>query len=109
MVIEGRNETSVSARLKPVNRHLLVTPHTAKNETTSGVLLPDDFKPEEDRYIEATVIDVATDCAPHFKYLRLGNVDNKKIIIDRSMIEEISVGGTIYNVILENYVVGMIE
>ena len=95
------------ARLKPVNRHLLVIPHTAKSETTSGVLLPDDFKPEEDRYIEATVIDVATDCAPHFKYLRLGNIDNKKIIIDRSMIEEIKVKEKIHYMILENYVVGV--
>ena len=32
-----------------------------------------------------------------------------KLVVDRSMIEEISVGGTIYNVILDNYVVGMNE
>ena len=35
--------------------------------------------------------------------------DSARLVVDRSMIEEISVGGTIYNVILDNYVVGMIE
>ena len=35
--------------------------------------------------------------------------EETKLIVDRSMIEEISIGGTIYNVILDNYIVGMIE
>jgi co-chaperonin GroES (HSP10) len=94
-------------RLRPVNRHLLVTPHVAKNETTSGVLLPDDFKPDEDRYIEATVIDIALDCSPQFKYLNHGNVDNKKIIVDRAMIEEVKLKEETHYMILENYVVGV--
>ena len=29
--------SGVPFRLKPVNRHLLVVPHVAKNETTTGV------------------------------------------------------------------------
>lgn len=94
-------------RIKPVNRHLLVIPHTQKNETTTGVLLPDDFQPEEDRYIEATVVDVATDCNPQFKHLRHGAIDNKKIIIDRTMIEEVKLKEKTHFMILENYVVGV--
>ena len=99
--------SGVPFRLKPVNRHLLVIPHIAKNETTTGVLLPDDFKPDEDRYIEATVIDVASDCSTQFKHLRLGNIDNKKIIVDRTMIEEVKLKDKTHHMILENYVVGV--
>ena len=46
-------------RLKPVNRHLVIVPHVQKNETNSGVLLPEDFTQEEDRYISASVVDIA--------------------------------------------------
>ena len=56
--------------LKPVNRHMTIIPHVKKNETKAGVLLPDDFKPEEDRYITATVLAVAPDCASSFQKLR---------------------------------------
>jgi hypothetical protein len=35
--------------LKPVNRHLTIIPHPQSEKTSSGVILPDDFKPEEDR------------------------------------------------------------
>jgi hypothetical protein len=35
--------------------------------------------------------------------------EDARLVVDRSMIEEISIGDTIYNVILDNYVVGMIE
>ena len=41
--------------------------------------------------------------------LRIDIVQGDKLIVDRSMIEEISVGGTIYNVILDNYVLGIIK
>ena len=97
----------VEFRLRPVNRHLLVIPHTKKNETNSGVLLPEDFKQEEDRYIEATVVDIAADCSSQFKHLRYNNVDNNLIIIDRTMIEEIKLKDKTHHMILENYVVGV--
>ena len=99
--------SGIPFRIKPVNRHLLIIPHVKKNETATGVLLPDDFQPEEDRYIEATVIDVASDCNPQFKYLRLGNIDDKKIIIDSTMIEEVKLKEKTHYMILENYVVGV--
>ena len=96
-------------RIKPVNRHLLIVPHVQKNETNTGVLLPEDYKPEQNKYIEATVIDVADDCARHFKFLGYGKIDSaeKKIVIDRSMIEEVSLADTTHYMILENYVVGV--
>lgn len=93
--------------LKPVNRHLLVVPHVQKNETSSGVLLPEDFKPEENRYIEASVIDIADDCDKQFRHLRYTNIDNNKIVIDRTMIEEVNIKDKTHFMILENYVVGV--
>lgn len=97
----------VEFRLRPVNRHLLIVPHVKKNETNSGVLLPEDFKQEEDRYIEATVVDISSDCSEQFKHLRYNNVDNNLIVVDRTMIEEVSLKDKTYHMILENYVVGV--
>ena len=93
--------------LKPVNRHLLIVPHVKKDETNSGVLLPEDFRPEEDNYIEATVIDIAQDCNKQFKHLSYGNVDDNKIVVDRTMIQEIRLKDSTHHLILENYVVGV--
>tara|TARA_E500000331_G_C17179780_1_gene680009 strand:- start:190 stop:513 length:324 start_codon:yes stop_codon:yes gene_type:complete len=94
--------------LKPANRHLLVIPHVEKNETSSGVLLPEDFAPDVNRYIEATVIDIAEDCSKQFKNLKYTNFDtNKTVIIDQTMIEEVTISDKTYHLILENYIVGM--
>ena len=95
-------------RLKPVNRHLLIVPHVKKNETASGVVLPEDYAPEQEAYVEATVIDVAEDCDKQFNSLRYGVIgDDKKIIVDRSMIQEVKVKDRIHYLILENYIVGV--
>jgi len=93
--------------LKPVNRHLLIVPHVKKNETNTGVLLPDDYSPEENQYVEASVVDIAEDCAEQFRHLRLSSIDSKKIVVDRSMIQEITLKDRTHYVILENYVVGI--
>ena len=94
-------------RLKPVNRHLLIVPHVQENGTSSGVILPEDFRPEENRYIEASVIDIADDCDKQFRHLRYTNIDNNKIVIDRTMIEEVNIKDKTHFMILENYVVGV--
>ena len=95
--------------LKPVNRHLTIIPHVKKNETQTGVLLPDDFEMEEDRYITATVLDVSTDCSPAFQKMRGHSTDSKLVVVERSMVEEISVGEKSYFTVLENYVVGILR
>ena len=94
-------------RLKPANRHLLVVPHVQQNETNTGVLLPDDYKPEEGRYIEATVIDIADDCDSQFRQLKFGTLEGNKIVIDRTMLEEVRLKEKTHFLILENYVVGL--
>ena len=93
--------------LKPVNRHLLIIPHVQKNETNSGVLLPEDYNPEENQYVEATVIDIAPDCDKQFRHLKYGTIDNSKIVVDRSMVQEVKLKDKTHYMILENYVVGV--
>ena len=95
--------------LKPVNRHLTVIPHLKKNETKTGVLLPDDFEVEEDRFITATVLDVAPDCAAAFQKMRGHSTDSRVVVVERSMVEEIAVADKSYFTVLENYVVGILR
>ena len=93
--------------LKPANRHLLIVPHVKKNETSTGVILPEDYSPEQDTYIVATVIDIAPDCDKQFRHLRYGNLDTNKIIVDRSMIQEVALKDKTHYLVLENYVIGV--
>ena len=94
---------------KPVNRHLLVLPHHRKAETQAGVLLPEDFETTRNRYITATVLAVAADCSKAIKETKYNSNQDNKIIIDSSMLECIQVDDKEYNVILENYVVGILR
>ena len=87
---------------EPVNRYILVDTPPKITQSESMVLLPEDYKPEEQRYGEVTVIRVASD-------VRFNLREGSKIIIDRSMMEQISVGNTNYDVILDNYVVGITD
>jgi hypothetical protein len=100
--------SNLSPVLRPVNRHLTIIPHVKGNETPSGVILPEDFEPEEDRYITATVLDIAADCSAPIQKMR-GHTAAKTIIVDRSMIEEIVVKDKSYYTVLENYVVGILR
>jgi hypothetical protein len=95
--------------LKPVNRHMTIIPHVKKSETKTGVLLPDDFEIEEDRFITATVLDVAADCSVAFQKMRSHSTDSRVVVVERSMIEEITVADKSYFAILENYVVGILR
>lgn len=94
-------------RIKPSNRHMLVVPHVKKNETNSGVLLPDDFEADSPRYIKATVIDIADDCNDQFKSLRYESINDNEIIIDSSMLQEVKLKDKTHYFILENYVIGL--
>jgi hypothetical protein len=88
---------------KPVNRYILVdTPSEQDSQEQSLVVLPEDYKPEQERFIEVQTLAAASDVRFDINHL-------PKLVVDGAMIEEISIGGTIYNVILDNYVVGMIE
>ena len=87
---------------KPVNRYILIDMPTKKEQVDSLVILPDDYRPPESKFAEVVAEAAADD-------VRFNLKKSDRILVDRSMIEEISIGGTIYNVILDNYVVGIVE
>jgi co-chaperonin GroES (HSP10) len=88
--------------LNPVNRYISINLQPANSSPESLIVLPDDYQPDPESYVEVEAIKAAED-------VRFEVSGGTKLIVDRSMIEEISIGGTIYNVILDNYVVGIVE
>tara|TARA_R110001583_G_scaffold46706_1_gene146413 strand:- start:753 stop:1031 length:279 start_codon:yes stop_codon:yes gene_type:complete len=89
---------------KPVNRYILVENkvHKSDTETPMGILLPDDYKVAEERYIQTAVISWAEDVR-----FDLNQADS--IVVDNSMIEEITVNNLTYSVVQDNYIVGIIR
>ena len=69
-----------------------------------GIVLPDDYNPKEERYIVADVVSCANDIR-----FDLEAVEGKKIVIDQKMIEEITINNETISIILDNYVVGLVE
>ena len=90
-------------QLKPMNRHLLiqrVEDDLDAQENSHGILLPDEYKPKQERYVPVRLLDFASDCNSIGELIR-----GEHYIVDSSMIESIVCHGSVYSVILENYVV----
>ena len=92
--------------LDPRNRHLLVKPIEEEEEKeekpVSGVLLPDSYKPQQSPYVAAKVIELAPDCSINCE-------PDNIIIIERSMLNEVNFGEEVFYLVLENYVLGVLE
>ena len=88
--------------LRPVNRHILVDYSPPQENADSGILLPDDYKPPTEDYVVVDVLAVSEDVS-----IRCNTDD--QIVIDKKMLQQISVNHSIYYLILENYVIGVIE
>ena len=86
----------------PVNRHILIDKDSVDQDSKPLLILPDDYKPTLDKHTVVRVLNSAED-------VRFDLKNNPRIIVDQSMIEEISVNNTIYRVIQDNYVVGIID
>ena len=89
---------------KPVNRYIQIKLPELISQTSTGIVLPDDFKPTEERYGVVTVMNYAKDV--RFKD-QLAH--DPQVVVDRSMIEEITINNEKINIILDNYVVGIIK
>ena len=88
---------------EPVNRYILINIPEQNEETSNlSIILPDDYKTPDESHLLVSAIRAAAD-------VRFNIQEGSKVVVDRSMIEEIKIGGTIYNVILDNYVVGIVE
>jgi len=89
----------------PVNRYIVVDIIEPRNpEVESGIILPEDFKPAEERYVSAKVIGWADDVR-FAKELSAGGT----ILIDRSMAEKITMEGQPIHIVLDNYVIGILD
>ena len=86
----------------PVNRHILIEKDHDNKSSTPIVVLPDDYKRTMEKHAVVKVLNSADD-------VRFDLKNNPRIIVDQSMIEEISINNTIYRVIQDNYVVGIID
>jgi hypothetical protein len=88
-------------KFSPKNRYLLV--ETQKQEDAdTGVLLPEGYTLPKDKYVTATVLDTATDCKDTIAH-------GTQVVVDASMLEEVSVSGKTFEIVLENYVVGLLQ
>ena len=88
--------------LRPVNRHILVDYSPPQESADTGILLPDDYKPPTEDYVLVNVLAISDDVS-----IRCNTDD--QIVIDKKMLQEITVGHSNYYLILENYVIGVIE
>ena len=88
----------------PVNRYIQIELQKAPPAPASTIVLPDDFKPTEERHIIAEVVSYAADV--RFKDQI---VQGASVIVDKSMIEEITVNNKKINIVLDNYIVGIIK
>ena len=88
--------------LRPVNRHILVNYSPPQESADSALLLPDDYKPPTDDYVVVDVLAISDDVS-----IRCATSD--KIVIDKKMLQQITVEYSNYYLILENYVIGVIE
>ena len=90
--------------LYPFNRHLLIEiidVDEKKDADSSTILLPEDYQKKVDKFAIAEVVEIADDC-----FLNL--MEGDLVVVDRVMVEEISLKNKVFNLILENYVYGRI-
>ena len=87
----------------PLNRHLLIK--REENEETvndRSFVLPDDYEKQKDPYEVVEVLSAAVDCK---LYVNVGD----KIVVERSMVNKLTVDGKEYLLVLENYVYGAMK
>ena len=86
---------------KPVHRHILIDVGQNSEDQKPLIVLPEDYRPEQQKHSVVQVLNKSDD-------VKFNLVVGSKIVVDSSMIEEIVINNTTYNVILENYVVGVL-
>ncbi len=85
----------------PCNRHLLLK--VMKDpEQKSTVLVPDEYKPQMAAHSGYKVVSVAADCS-------IDVSPEDVVIVDNSMVKQIKFDHNVYNVVLENYVLGSVK
>ena len=89
----------------PLNRHLLVrqVEEDSTQEEESLVLVPDDYTIKKSPYGLYEILKVAPDCEKIGKaYI------NCNVVVDESMVQEVTIGDQRYYLVLENYIYGAV-
>ena len=86
--------------LVPYNRHLLVELVQSEDRGEAVVLIPDSSIPKP-TYSLVKLLNVAPDCE------KFNGEVGSTLLVNTSMVEEVTVAGSSYNLILENHVVGL--
>ena len=94
-------------RFNPQNRYLLIETQKQEDSDNSGVLLPEGYVIPKDKYVMATVLSCAADCKRDEIYQKLVYKSGTRVVVDGSMVENVSVAGQEHEIVIENYVVGM--
>ena len=89
--------------LDPRNRHLLVEvlPEGEEKEK-SAVLLPDNYRPTTSPHVAVRLLERAPDCSIQCSH---GSI----LIVEARMLNEITYSDHTFHLVLENYVLGVIE
>tara|TARA_R110000796_G_C14523186_1_gene431086 strand:- start:1302 stop:1595 length:294 start_codon:yes stop_codon:yes gene_type:complete len=90
----------------PTNRYLLIQTAAKEQVEKTGVLLPEGYNSPKDKFVVATVVESAPDCKTTEGKIRYPN--GNKIVVDNAMIETVSVEGKEFEIVLENYIVGLV-
>ena len=88
----------------PVNRHLVIEiPENDDYSSATGILLPEDYSPTQEKYRVATVLQWSAD-------VRFADqmTPGCEILIDSSMIQEITAKNEKFTIVLDNYVIGIL-
>ena len=86
----------------PTNRHILIQKNEILPEEDSIVLLPDDYKPKVEEYVKVRILKIADNCA-------IEALPGDELVVREAFIEEISLDGKTFYLVLENHVMGVIE
>lgn len=88
-------------QFKPCNRHLLVNPIEEDEIENTGILLPEDYK-AKNPFGVARILKKSADCA-------IDVFPGEKVTYSSNMIQNITIGGKEFFLLLENYVLGIIH
>jgi|TARA_B100000029_G_scaffold434389_1_gene447807 co-chaperonin GroES (HSP10) len=90
----------------PRNRHILIELSDTPSEeivegSFTGVLLPEDYKPTKEQFVTARVCDISPDCS-------VGVSKGDRVVVNNTMVQELTLETGKVNIILENYVLGVL-
>ena len=91
-------------KLYPRNRHLVIEPieETQEEESETSVLLPEGYAKPKPPFLQARVREVSPDCKSNFS-------KGDRVVLERSMLQEVTVEDTEFYLVLENYVYGVLS